>query len=354
MTNSTVPYSGFRGRRGPCLALILPMVLAALALRGAAVPWVRPDVSSTNAAPRWGLEHGLQWALHPSGFTSGDGGPRGLIRLGYPVLAGGGYDLINFIAVEPVVRGRRGFSELERSRWDGRNGKVFWTGPRPGTNAIAGAGAADPGGVRHRPGADDEELSVIVHVEPFDNGAHVRLVLTQRSGAPDELRLRAEAESDSAPIESCILTATMGNKARTRLLWLAGGTNVSSLRLFGDYAGDGFTAHRTFPLAALARDGRGDVIVPFTNDEADPAAATGISPFWAYRGVKVTQYWRREQPEAHPGLRAVVNARFCYWMSKNPLPGGLAFENVELVEPFSSQQEAVFGITRRSPRELLR
>ena len=58
--------------------------------------------------------------IPPSGFKGHE--PRGLIRLGYPVLTNGGYELINFIAIEPVVRGRKGFSELEKSKLDGVNG----------------------------------------------------------------------------------------------------------------------------------------------------------------------------------------------------------------------------------------
>ena len=63
--------------------------------------WIRAGVNTDR--PVWGLRGGLQFAIFPGSFTGGDGGPRGLIRIGYPTLAGGKYDLINFIAVEPVV-----------------------------------------------------------------------------------------------------------------------------------------------------------------------------------------------------------------------------------------------------------
>jgi hypothetical protein len=55
--------------------------------------------------------------------------------------------------------------------------------------------------------------------------------------------------------------------------------------------------------------------------------------------------WRAE-------LQAVVNARYTYWQSRQPIPGGVAFENFELREPFYPGQRFVFGITRQTPKEL--
>src|SRR3954469_13392598 len=75
---------------------------------------------NTNAMV-WGRAGGLMFAIPPSGFHPPE--PRGLIRLGYPALTNDRYDLINFIAIEPIVQGRKGFSELEKSQIDGRPGK---------------------------------------------------------------------------------------------------------------------------------------------------------------------------------------------------------------------------------------
>ena len=312
--------------------------------------WVR--AGQTTNSPVWGIEGGLKFALHPGGFTAGDGGPRGLIRLGYPTLTNGGYDLINFIAVEPIVGGKKAFSELEKSSFDQKNGKLFWTGDdaKPAVDSphldhgILTTNAS--GGV---------ELSVAVFVEKFNNGAHVRLKLAQRSNAPDELRLTVEAEPDSALIETCILTATMGNKARTRLLFLKG-EPISSLQLYPDYRDIHFAKHSLFNLDRLPRGANGDVLVAIANDEHDPSSVQpfGRPHFWDYQGAKVTQYWRKPAAEIVPGLQCAVNARFTYWMGKQPIPGGIAFENCELREPFRSGQTFVFGITRRSPNELLR
>lgn len=313
--------------------------IAALVLvcQGApAAEWIKP--SGSDDPPKWGLKGGLQFALHPSGFTGGEGGPRGLIRLGYPTLPDGGYDLINFIAVEPLVAGKKGFSELEKSTEDGRDGKIFR--PSEASAAISSLGE----GV--------EELSVTVLIEKFRNGAHMRLKLSQRSDAPDELKLTVFSEPDSAPVESCILTATMGNKARTRLLTLAD-ARVSSLDLYPGHRGPDFTSHKFFGLERLARTPEGDVIAAITTDEENPANVRS-GGFWDYKGHKVTQYWRKAAADVTPQLACVVNGRYTYWMSERPIPGGVAFENFELREPFKSGQSLFFGITRKPPESLIK
>jgi hypothetical protein len=313
-----------------------------------ATEWVRPVDGKSQ--PEWGLRGGLQFAISPGGFTGGDGGPRGLIRIGYPTLPDGSYDLINFIAIEPIVGKTRGYSELERSHIDGKQGKCFWTTSPPDSKGVVSA--PEPG-VISSPVPGIEELTVTLRTEKFDNGAHVRLQLSQRSDAPDELRLEVRTEEDSAPITSCILTATMGNKARNRLLWLRDET-ASSLRIFNDYDGPDFTPHMIFPMAKLPRNAANDVLVAMTTNEESPAATAGQPSGWKYRGAKVTQYWRKPAAGVNDSLRCAVNARFTYWMSRNPIPGGLAYENFELVEDFKDGEEFVFGVTKTPAEKLLK
>src|SRR3954463_9829458 len=95
--------------------------------------WIRSGLNTNSMV--WGRAGGLLFAIPPSGFHPPE--PRGLIRLGYPVLTNNNYDLINFIAIEPVVKGRKGFSELEHSQLDGRPGKRLTV--LPSNRAIAPA-----------------------------------------------------------------------------------------------------------------------------------------------------------------------------------------------------------------------
>jgi hypothetical protein len=276
--------------------------------------------------PLWGLRGGLLWALPPGGFR-GAGGPRGLIRLGYPTSTNGGYELINFVAVEPIVNGRRGFSELERSALDQTQGKRIWaiaeTHPAPATSQTV----LVPGRLSE-PSPGVQQLDVTLRIEPFDNGARVRLAVTQRSDAPEEVQFAVHTDAGSAPLEYCILTATMGNKARTRLLWLKDEA-VNSLQLYSEYRGDGFAPHRVYPLDRLARMVSGDVLVAVTTNEDDP---TAVFPFpgrrlWYYGGCKVTQYWKKPRGTVQDDLQVAVNARYTYWQTRRPIPGGVAFEN---------------------------
>jgi hypothetical protein len=108
-----------------------------------ATDWIRPGVNTNQ--PVWGGRGGLLWTVAPSSFASRS--PRGLLRLGYPVRPEHRYDLINFIAVEPIVRGRRGFSELEHSRLDNVPGKRIRaqnSGAISPTNLVAGYREAGP------------------------------------------------------------------------------------------------------------------------------------------------------------------------------------------------------------------
>jgi hypothetical protein len=320
------------------------VLLLTEASRASTDDWVRPGLSTNQ--PVWGIRGGLLWAVAPAGFRPGE--PRGLIRLGYPVLPEGRYDLINFIAVEPIVSGRRGFSELEHSPLDEVAGKRIWAqGESDGkaTNLVPG---------RLQNGLHgEEELDVMLGVEKFENGAHVRLVVRQRSNRPDEIEFSIFQEPDSARLDYCILTATMGNMARTRQLWLKDEL-VNSLELYRGYQKTDFTPHKEYPLSRLHRTAEGEVLVAVSNDEESPAAVYPFptSELWHYAGCKVTQYWAKAAGTFRDDLHAVVNARYTYWRSARPIPGGGAFENFELRERFYDGQKFTFGITRRTPQEL--
>jgi hypothetical protein len=145
----------------------------------------------------------------------------------------------------------------------------------------------------------------------------------------------------------------MGNLARTRLLWLKDDL-VSSLRLYPNHKGEGFAPHRIYQHDRLARSTTGDVLVAVTTDEDDPAS---VYPFpgrqlWHYGGSEVTQYWKKLRGTAHDDLHVAVNARYTYWQTRQPIPGGVAFENFELRERFYEGQVFAFGITRKAPAQL--
>ena len=165
-------------------------------------------------------------------------------------------------------------------------------------------------------------------------------------------RLRIHAEPDSAPMEYCILTATMGNMIRARQLWLAD-EMVSSLKLYPDHKGDDFAPHTIYSLDRLSRNDR-RVITAITTDEKTPAS---VFPFpgttrWHYGGFPVTQYWKKSRGTFRDDLHVAVNARFSYWKNHRPIPNGVSFENFEMREKFYDGQQFIFGITHKTPKEL--
>lgn len=310
--------------------------------------WVRAGINSTR--PLWGFEEGIQVGLWPTNVEGGgdEGGPRGLFRIAYPILEGGKRQgLVNFVAVEPVVRGERGYSELERGA-DGRNGLRFWSGdpghPHEGldrgiTEAVRGV----------------EHLRVMVYTERFRNGAQPAVQLRFRADRPGEVHFTV-FRGGGADMELCILTATMGNYMRLRLLHLRGETRHARA-CWPDFEGREFTADALFGLERLPRARSGDVLVCATTDEADPGAVPvdPVAPWWRYRGsFPLTQYWRVPRGRWQPDLRLRVNGRRLYWANHTPIPGGISYENFELQQAFKDGQEYVFGLSRQAPAALLR
>ena len=307
--------------------------------------WLRP-ATGTAAEPLWGHARGLQVGLAPLP------GPRGLLRIYAPHLGLPQRQVINFIAVEPIVdrATHRDFSELESSRLDGRQGKRFWSADGPGDPTPRPPEMPARGIVTQEGGI--EVLRVFVLVEPFESGAKPYVRLTFRSDRPEEVGIAAYAHKDSRPLAYCVVTATMGNYARLRRLHLKDGV-VAAGSLWPDFRGDGFAPPCVFSFDRLRRNVDGEVIVPATPDESNPQTtqyAPQTPPWWRYRGPVATQYWRAPGPNLDLAVR--VNGRTTYWGTPCPIPGGIAYENFELMAPHYDGQEFWFGATRRTPQEL--
>ncbi|MBN1419239.1 MAG: alpha-L-fucosidase [Planctomycetes bacterium] len=326
----------------------IPRDLAPPAVEGG---FIRP-AAGRDALPRFGFRDGIRVGLWPGG------GPRGLIRIYAPYVTGDEERVINFVAVEPIVAGRgRGLSELEPSAIDGVPGKRFWI-----EDALDGACEPKPAwrpsrGRIQTVRAGDRDIRILtfaVRMERFQNGAHPAVEVILREDRPREVGFRVRAESDSAAMRSCILTATMGNYARLRHLWLRDAVVAAPL-LWPDYDGTDFAPPKVFPLERLFRDRSRAVIVAATPDEADPASAAmspGTPFWWRYRGRVATQYWKKEAGTIGDLLFARVNARRVYWASRSPIPGGISYENFELEEPFEDGAESWFGVTLDTPETL--
>lgn len=301
--------------------------------------WIFP-ASDQDSEPVFGIEDGISVGLWPTP------GPRGLLRIFTPYLGQPPGQVINFIAIEPLVQGRRSFSELEDSASDQHPGKLMWISESP------------DGGETHlpwRPAAPDffeiegnRAMKFWVLMEPFASGACPVLQVILRQDHPHEATFQVFATEGSTPMQACILSATMGNYERLRRLWLKERV-VEAKDLWPEFHvlaphGPGFAPHREWPVQELVTHG-GDVVVAATPSERDPSQAvyTEQVPFWfRYQGQWATQYWKTP---VGPNVVARVNGRVCYWGSRAEIPGGIAFENFELEAPFSPGQSFTFGAT---------
>ncbi len=309
--------------------------------------WVQP-AQGTKAQAIWGFADGIRVGIAPMG------GPRGLIRIYTPYLGHDHPEVTNYIALEPIDETNRirGLSELEPSGLDGVRGKRFWSGNTseapsfpdryyPASGVVAGEG-------------DGQTLTVYIFCEKFDNGADIYVRLRFTADNPFRFEIAAFTNEGSAPLAECILTATMGNKARLRTLYLADGQTKTSLGLWPEYRGSDFTPHDFTPASAMIADAHGGAWFVAAPDEEDPSVAVYVSDthdHWKYKGAKATQYWYCG--DVGPELKGVVNGRYCYWASRSPIPGGISFENFELTEPFREGQSYIFGISPLPAEEFI-
>ncbi len=327
--------------------------LVAVAAGGAAPPTLLPPVERDGwilpaagdaAEPVWGIAGGIRVGLWPLP------GPRGLIRVYAPFLGQPERQPVNFVAMEPVVNGVRGLSELERSEWDHEQGKRIWTGQSEG---------AEPG-LPWKPEAPrftsvdgHDVMRFTLRVEPFQNGARPVIEVSLRKDRPREITFATRASGDSAPMDACVLTTTMGNYGRLRRIWLREAVE-SPGQTWPDLKGkpfEGFAPPHTWNMEHLLPR-EGEVIVAATSDEAEPAKAAYAADtpaWWHYQGRAATQFWRAT---AREGLAARANARYVYWGTQSPIPGGMAYENFELSAPYLAGEACTFGVTDAPPEEL--
>lgn len=309
--------------------------------------WLQP-AQKTKAQPVWGFVNGIRIGIAPLS------GPRGLIRIYTPYLGHDEFVVTNFIAFEPIDKAKnsRGLSELEWSELDNVRGKRFWSGDTPEAPSFPDQYYPARGVVANENGV--ETLTVYFFCETFENGADVYVRVRFTAGKPYEFELTEYTTEESGELNRLVLTATMGNKARLRTLHLADGKTKEGGVLWPEYKDSNFTEHNHTRLPEMIRDKNGGVWFIASPDEENPAKAIyaeNTDSHWKYVGKKATQYWYCPKPSNE--LEGIVNGRYTYWASKSPIPGGIAYENFELTEPFRSGQSYIFGITPLSPEELI-
>ena len=309
--------------------------------------WVQP-VQGQPAQPVWGHHSGMRIGLSPLP------GPRGLIRIYTPYLDHKDNRIMNFLAMEPTISGgtRRGLSELEMSSLDSKRGKRFWSANDSLQTSPQDEAYPASGIVRQIAGV--ETLTLFIFCETFESGAQVYVRLRFYEDRPYEVEIKTYAQPDSEPLDNFVVTATMGNFARLRTLYL-GDKTTGSRQLWPDYKGDAFTDHVHFPVREFVSGNQGKMFFIAAPDEADPSAASyapATVTHWKYYGKKAVQYWEVSKNEND--VQGLVNGRYTYWASKAPIPGGISFENFELKAPFRQGRTLIFGLSPLSPEAFIK
>lgn len=348
------------------LSIGAPPVLAQA--KNTEVEWVRPV---TNTSPSiWGIKNGIVIALWPYGLentiSSFGGGPRGLLRIGYEYK--GRVNMINFLAIEPVVARKMEFSEISSSKIDNKWGKLMWAADSEKNNSFAPY-AITRGVIDHPEPAQPsvERLSLFVFIEKFANGAHPYLKLSLRSDRPEELGIEIFQHDGSAKMDRCAISATMGNYARLRDIHLKEKI-IHSKQIYAGYDDIHFVEKEGYPYTEFSKDKNGDLLVAAVTDESfqELAAWPQTKMYedkwnWRYRPFfKLVQYWRKEKDRFDPSLHLRVNGRTYYWAGGSrdksqyaAIPNGVAFENFELRENFYQGQKFYFGLSLKTLEELM-
>lgn len=308
--------------------------------------WVQPDNDNSNL-PVWGHKNGIRVGIAPTP------GPRGLLRIYAPYLGHKYNKTINFIAFEPIVAGDRfrALSELEMSNLDNVRGKRFWSSNDSVCIEVSSVTPPAKGVIKTINGV--ETLTVYIYSETFDNGAQVYVRLRFSEDNPYEIELTTNATFTSKKLEHFILTATMGNFARLRTLYLSD-YKKSSLELWPNYTGSNFTDHDSTSVDNMIKEKYGGVFFIASTNEKNPQKVDynpHTKEHWKYYGKGATQYWYTPNPNKY--MQGLVNGRYTYWASKAPIPGGISFENFELKSPFINGEKFYFGVTPMSPEKLI-
>lgn len=298
----------------------------------------------------WGLQNGIRVGIN----LNPESRIRGLLYIFTPYLEHPDYYVTNFIAMEPVPTGSgnvRGFSEMEMSSIDGKQGKILWSSDDDVLTEEDKGGIAR-GVVAGRRG--HRTLTVYVFCEPFASGPDVYVRLRFHEDRPYEFEISTFARESSVPLDYFIVTSTMGNKERLRNLYLRDSL-VNSKELWPGFSSSDFASHKYFPAEGMlrTRDGKERWVIA-APDEEDPSSepCEGFSG-WAWKGMKASQYWRFSS--SITGAECIVNGRATYFLSKNPLPGGgIAYENFEIRAPFREGDSFFFGVTPLTPEELIK
>ncbi|MCZ7586848.1 MAG: hypothetical protein M5R36_27845 [Deltaproteobacteria bacterium] len=188
-------------------------------------------------------------------------------------------------------------------------------------------------------------MSLGVLTEPFPNGERFFIVLRFDERRPTEVEFETHLVHGSKP-DAVVITATYGNLTRLRDAYLRAGVE-NAKEIYGGFRGTGFAPPSFFPRGDFLKDEKGDLLFVTAPDEDRPWET---KPY-PHPG-KLLQYYRKRN--ATEDLSGFVNARLYFWKTRKKVPGGVAYENTGLLEPFDTGERFSFGIYNGRVSDLLK
>lgn len=330
-------------------------------LDGKADVWIYPENDNSN--PIWGIKNGIIFGID---VTEMDYKPatlwaKGLLRIGWADEDGKSH-FFNYIGLSIFKDGRKmDFSEIERINFHPDNIDYAATlqdllSEYPENSIevqdLLSLESNPPTLLSQVTTFEDNRMSVLLRLTTFRvSQAKIYLIIVIDQDKPREIQISIyNQEENTNPLDYVILSATYGNLARLRELYLKSQTvNANSLFQGQEQGSWCFYPIMSFGLNDLLTDDQGTITVYAGNDEeGDWIADLGNgAPY--YNGPKFYQYWRKYPDTYREDLQVRVNGREKYFAgflnpcgSKN-ITGGISFENFEMIEEYYLGQTFWFG-----------
>lgn len=323
--------------------------------------WIYPE--SDDANPLWGVKNGIVFGTEKAemDFKPGGAWAKGLLRIGWRDEEGKSH-FFNYIGVTIIQLGSRvDSSEIQRITFNPDN-KDYASALQDLLNQYPDNSSEvqdfisleknPPASLSQVTTFEDDEMTVLFRLSTFQyTEAKIYLIIVVNRNNPREIKISTyNQEEEANPLNFIVISATWGNLARLRDLYL-GNRTVNARELFeGEELGNWcFYPRVGFGVDELIVDEEGTVTVYAGNDEEGEWIADLGNGAPYYDGEKFYQYWRKYAGSYSDELHVAVNGREKYFggfvnpCGNKDITGGVSYENFEMIEEYYLGQTFWFG-----------
>ena len=184
-------------------------------------------------------------------------------------------------------------------------------------------------------------------------GRIFRLVVCQRSDAPQEIALQIWPENDSVLFSQAAACCVAGHIARPRIIWFAK-KSISALEVWLGGREHVLTKPEVVHGKFFESLPDHSAAIAFTCDEAVPWNDYAFinSDRFRFKGERVTQYWRMAANSWQRDLAASIQALSFYPGTEVAIIGGTVCERFGIEQSSMPGQTLIYGATLKTPQEL--